>query len=71
MITALYGLSFLAIWHGLVLYAAPPADDVPAHVPGSGEVAAVVGINIVVALASWVLTKKYTDSRLREAGVEP
>lgn len=71
VITALYVLGFLAVYHQKVLYAVPPAASVPEHVPQSWEVATVVGVNIAVALVSWVLTRKYTDSRLREAGVEP
>ncbi len=71
VIAALYGLTFWAVYTGKVLYAAPPPESLPEHVPRGFEVALVVGINIVVALVSWVLTKRYTDSRLREAGVEP
>lgn len=71
VITALYVLTFLAVYYELVIYAWTPDPALPEHVARPFEVALVVGINIVVALVSWVLTKRYTDSRLREAGVDP
>ena len=63
VITALYGLTFLAVYFERVLYAAPPDADLPVHVSGPGEVVAVVTINLVVAVLAWALTKKYTDTR--------
>lgn len=71
VITALYVLTFLAVWYEKVIYAVVPDPAQTEHVPAGWEVALVIAINVVVALVSWVLIKKYTDSRLRAAGVEP
>jgi hypothetical protein len=67
VITLLYVLTFLVIYQGRVLYAAPPPEQTPDHVPSAFELAAVVVINLVVVLVSWILTKRYTESLVREA----
>ncbi len=66
-ITLLYGLAFLAVVHGKILYAAVPAASAPEHVPQGFELALVIGINIVVAVVMWVLTRLYSESLVREA----
>ena len=37
------------------------------HVPGRFEIATVVGVNIVLVLATWIMTKNYTESLLSRA----
>jgi len=71
VITLIYVLAFLAVYHRRILYAVPPAAEVPEHVARPLEVALVVGINLVVALMSWGLTKRYTESLVSEAGRTP
>lgn len=65
VITTLYVLAFLAVWFQLVIYAAPPPDSAPTHVAQGWEIAVVVVLNVAVAMASWIMVKKYV------AGLEP
>ncbi len=67
VITALYVLTFLAVYHRQILFADVPGDDVPVHVPASWEIGIVVGANIALVLATWIMTKKYTESLLHTA----
>jgi len=62
VITVLYVLTFLAVYHRQIAFADVPGDQVAAHVARPFEVAVVVTLNIVVAVLAWVLTKKYTES---------
>ena len=47
-----------------VLYASPPDPDLAAHVTRAVDVVLVAVINLVVAVLTWILTRKYTDSRV-------
>ena len=67
VITALYVLTFLAVYHREILFADVPGDDVPTYVPQRWEIGVVVGVNVALVLATWVMTKKYTESLLQEA----
>lgn len=67
VITALYVLSFLAVYHREILFADVPGDDVPTYVPQRWEIGVVVGVNVALVLATWLMTKKYTESLLEEA----
>ncbi len=67
VITALYVLTFLAVYHRQILFADVPGDDVPTHVPERWEIGVVVGANIALVLATWIMTKKYTESLLHTA----
>lgn len=67
VITALYVLTFLAVYHREILFADVPADDVAPHVPARWEIGVVVGANVALVLATWVMTKKYTESLLHRA----
>ncbi len=67
VITALYVLTFLAVYHREILFADVPGDDVATYVPQRWEIGVVVGVNVALVLATWVLTKAYTESLLREA----
>jgi predicted secreted protein len=70
VIATLYGLTFLAVYHREILYADVPADDVPLHVPERWEIGVVVGFNLALVLATWVMTKKYTESLMQRAAAE-
>jgi hypothetical protein len=50
-----------------VLYANVPDPAMPDHVSQPWETAFVVGFNLVVVVAFWVMTKRYTQSLLVEA----
>lgn len=67
VIVALYVLTFLAVYNRQILFADVPADRLPEHVARPFEVVIVVVVNLVVAVLAWVLTKRYTESLLREA----
>ncbi len=68
VITSIYVLAFLAVYYQKILFAHVPADDVAVHVPRGYEVAIVAGSNVALALTMWVMTRKYTDSLLEDAG---
>lgn len=67
VITTLYVLTFLAVYHRQILVADVPGDDVPTYVPQRWEIGVVVAVNVALALATWLMTKKYTESLLEEA----
>jgi len=62
LITTIYVVALLVVWHGLIAYAAPPAEGLAPHVAAPWEVGAVVVANIAVALLSWILIKRYATS---------
>lgn len=70
VIAAIYVLTFLAVYHREVIYADVPGDDVAVHVPERWEIGIVVGLNVVLVLATWVMTKKYTQSLMERAAVD-
>lgn len=67
VITALYVLSFLAVYHRQILLADVPGDDVATYVPERWEIGVVVGANVALVLATWIMTKRYTESLLHTA----
>jgi predicted secreted protein len=64
VITALYVLTFVAVYNREILFADVPADSVPTYVPQQWEIGVVVGVNVVLVLATWLMTKAYTLSLL-------
>lgn len=62
VITALYVLSFLAVYHQQIVYATVPGPEVAAHVPAAWEKGVVLGFNLALVLFSWIMTRKYTHS---------
>jgi hypothetical protein len=60
VITTIYILAFLAVYHQKVIYAAPPAEGLAEHVPSSLEIVWVLVINIGTALTAWAMITKYT-----------
>jgi len=81
VITSIYVLTAVAIYHRKVIYAAPPAESLAPHVSGMLEVILVGAINVAVALTSWGMMRKYTgpgpaaelvaQAQARAAGVTP
>jgi hypothetical protein len=67
VIASLYVLAFLAVYHRQILYADVPGDDVVTYVAQRWEYGVVIGFNLALALAMWVMTKKYTVSLMQEA----
>jgi predicted secreted protein len=67
VIASLYVLTFVAVYHRQVLFADVPGDDVPTYVAQRWEYGVVIGVNLALVLATWVMTKKYTVSLLHEA----
>lgn len=70
VITTLYVLAFLAVYHREILFADVPGDDVPVHVPERWEIGIVVGFNLALVLATWVMTRKYTESLMEQAAAK-
>jgi hypothetical protein len=60
VITTIYVLTALAIYHQQVIYAAPPLDARPEHVATMLEVILVAGLNVGIAMIAWGMTRKYT-----------
>jgi len=59
-ITTIYILTALAIYHQKVIFAAPPPDALPVHIPETWESVVVLGLNFGVALTAWNMLRKYT-----------
>jgi len=70
VITSIYILTALAIYHRKVIYAAPPDEALPAHVASTFEVILVGAINVAVALTSWGMMRRYTGPGPAEELVE-
>jgi hypothetical protein len=64
VITALYLLTFVAVYNRQILFADVPDDSVRTHVPQRWEIGVVVGVNLALVLATWIMTKRYTQSLL-------
>ncbi|HTE44906.1 MAG TPA: hypothetical protein VK636_06655 [Gemmatimonadaceae bacterium] len=60
VITSIYILAALAIYHQKVIFAAPPSDATPVHVAQTWEVVLVAGLNVGIAMLCWSMTRKYT-----------
>jgi hypothetical protein len=60
VITSIYVLAALAIYHQKVIFAAPPAESRPVHVAQMWEVIVVVGLNVGIAMIVWGMIRKYT-----------
>lgn len=62
VIVTIYVLAYLVVDNELIRYAEVPADSVATHIPADWEVGVVVGFNFALLLATWTLTKRYTQS---------
>jgi len=60
VITTIYVLTAIAIYHRKVIYAAPPDPDLPVHIAAAWEKLLVLAINVAVALTAWGMMRKYT-----------
>jgi hypothetical protein len=60
VITSIYVLAALAVYHRKVIFAAPPDDARPEHIASLLEGIIVVGFNVGVAMMSWGMMRKYT-----------
>ena len=60
VITTIYVLAAISIYHYKVIFAAPPDESQPEHVAGILEVALVGAINVAVGLTSWNMMRTYT-----------
>jgi len=60
VITSIYVLAALAIYHRKVIFAAPPSDARPEHVATMLEVILIGAINVGVAMTSWGMMRKYS-----------
>ena len=60
VITAIYVLTAVAIYHQKVIYAAPPPEGLAPHVPGTWESILVPALDIGIALTAWSMLRKYT-----------
>jgi predicted secreted protein len=67
VIASLYVLAALAVIHRQILFAKVPADSVPTYVAQRWEYGVVIGFNLALVLATWIMTKKYTVSLMQEA----
>lgn len=75
VITTIYVLAAVAIYHQKVIFAAPPPADMPVHVAKMWEVIVVGAINVGVALTAWNMMRAYTGpgpaAKLIPANMEP
>ena len=60
VITTIYVLTALSVYHQKVIFAAPPDEALPEHVAQMFEVVLVGAINVAVGLTSWNMMRTYT-----------
>ncbi len=60
VITTIYVLTAIAIWHQKVIFAQPPDPTIPEHVAQTWEYILVGAINVGIALTAWDMMRKYT-----------
>ena len=70
VITTIYILAALAIYRQKIIYAAPPPESAPVHVPADWESVVVFGLNFFVALTAWNMMRKYTGQGPAEAALK-
>ena len=71
VITTIYVLTALAIYHRKVIFAAPPDAEMPEHIAHIWEYLLVGGINVAVALTAWGMMRKYTGPGPAAALIPP
>jgi hypothetical protein len=71
VITTIYVLTAVAIYHFKVIFAAPPDADQPVHVAHMWEVILVGAINVGVALTAWGMMRTYTGPGPAAALIPP
>jgi hypothetical protein len=60
VITAIYVLAALAVYHRKIVFAAPPDPARPEHIASMFEFILVLAINVGVAMICWGMMRKYT-----------
>lgn len=60
VITSIYILAALAVYHQKIIFAAPPDPARPDHVASTIEVLVAVGLNVGIAMIAWGLMRRYT-----------
>jgi hypothetical protein len=71
VITTIYVLAALAIYHRKVIFAAPPDADMPVHIAHIWEYLLVGAINVGVALTAWGMMRTYTGPGPAAALIPP
>jgi hypothetical protein len=71
VITTIYVLTAIAIYHRKVIFAGPPDADLPVHVAQMWEVILVGAINVGVALTAWNMMRTYTGPGPAAALIPP
>jgi hypothetical protein len=71
VITTIYILTAIAIYHRKVIFAAPPDPDLPVHVAHLWEYIVVVGMNVAIALTAWGMMRTYTGPGPAAALIPP
>jgi hypothetical protein len=71
VITTIYVLAALAIYHRKVIFAAPPDADMPVHIAQAWEYLLVGAINVGVALTAWGMMRTYTGPGPAAALIPP
>ena len=60
VITSIYILAALAVYHQKIIFAAPPDPPRPDHVASTIEVLVAVGLNVGIAMIVWGMMRRYT-----------
>ena len=60
VITSIYILAALAVYHQKIIFAAPPDPARHDHVASTIEVLVAVGLNVGIAMIAWGLMRRYT-----------
>jgi hypothetical protein len=60
VITSIYILAALAVYHQKVIFAAPPNPGRPDHVASTLEAILAVGLNVGIAMIVWGMMRRYT-----------
>jgi hypothetical protein len=60
VITSIYFLAALAVYHQKIIFAAPPDPARADHVASTIEVLVAVGLNVGIAMIAWGMMRRYT-----------
>ena len=66
VIISLYVLTWAVVYNHKVWFARMPDQGLAAHTPAHWEVVVVVSVNLALAMAMWLLIRRYTESLLRQ-----
>ena len=71
VITTIYVLAAIAVYHRKIIFAAPPDPAEPVHMAHMWEYIVVVGMNVAVALTAWGMMRTYTGPGPAAALIPP